>query len=112
MIEIKILPTREDIQQAVGRIVECFHPRKVILFGSHAHGSPARDSDADLLVIMETTLRNVEQAVAIRKAVNFPFAIDLMVRTPAQIAERLAMDDTFFKDILTKGIVLYEADDS
>lgn len=112
MTEVRILPTLEEIRPAVRRIAEVFHPKKVILFGSYAFGRPTRDSDADLLVIMKTDLRNVDQAVAIRRATNFEFAVDLLVRTPEQIAERLAMGDTFIKEILGKGIVLYEAPDT
>ena len=39
----------EAIQRVVREIVEHFHPRKVILFGSHAYGVPIEDSDVDLL---------------------------------------------------------------
>ena len=34
-------------------IVEHFDPRRVILFGSRAHGRPRKDSDHDLLVIVD-----------------------------------------------------------
>jgi len=34
----------------VERIVESFHPLRVILFGSHARGDAKVDSDIDLLV--------------------------------------------------------------
>jgi hypothetical protein len=57
-------------------------------------------------------LRNVQQAVEIRQAVDFPLPVDLLVRTPKQIAERLALGDGFFRDVLTKGIVLHEATDA
>jgi hypothetical protein len=63
----------------------------------------------DLLVTMETSLPNVEQAVAIRRAVDLPFAADLLVRTPQQIEDRLALGDLFIREVLTKGVVLYEA---
>ena len=43
----------------------------------------------DLLVAMETPLRTVDQAVEIRKAVDFLFPADLLVRTPQQIGEAL-----------------------
>jgi hypothetical protein len=43
----------------------------------------------DSLVTMETPLRNVDRAVEIRKAVDFPFPADLLVRTPQQIGEAL-----------------------
>jgi predicted nucleotidyltransferase len=101
-----------EIQQVVQQIVERFRPQRVILFGSYAGGTPTADSDVDLLVTMETPLPNVEQAVAIRRAVDFPFPTDLLVRTPQQIAERLALGDVFLREVLTRGIVLYEAVDA
>lgn len=112
MTELITRPTLPQIEQVVRRIVERFRPRKVILFGSHAYGAPNPDSDVDLLVVMETPMRNVEQAVEIRKAIRFPFPTDLLVRTPQQIAERLALGDTFVQEVLTKGISLYEADNA
>ena len=89
-----------------------FHPHKVILFGSYAGGKPTADSDVDLLVAMKTPLPNVEQAVAIRREIEFSFPTDLLVRTPRQIAERLALGDVFMREVVTKGIVLYEAPDA
>jgi predicted nucleotidyltransferase len=109
MAELTAVPTLADIRQVVERIVTLFRPQKVILFGSYATGAPTRDSDVDLLVEMETRLRGVEQAVAIRRAVDFPFPTDLLVRTPGQIIERLALGDTFLREVVTKGMVLYEA---
>ena len=101
--------TISAIQCVVDQIVERFHPDKIWLFGSFAHGTPTSDSDVDLLVAMDTPLRNVQQAVEIRKAVDFPFPVDLLVRTPAQIAARVALGDGFFHDALSKGVVLHEA---
>ena len=95
------------IAETIGRT---FHPEKVVLFGSHAYGRPHRDSDVDLFIIMETKLRPVEQAVAIRQALDCPFPLDLLVRTPEQIKERLRLGDYFMSDILRRGVVLYEAD--
>jgi len=112
MAELRTLPTMAEIQQVVQQIVERFRPQRVILFGSYAGGTPTADSDVDLLVTMETPLPNVEQAVAIRRAVDFPFPTDLLVRTPQQIAERLALGDVFLREVLTRGIVLYEAVDA
>lgn len=112
MAELKTPVALADIQQVVQQIVERFRPQKVFLFGSYAYGEPTPDSDVDLLVAMETPLRNVEQAVEIRKAVDFPFPADLLVRTPQQIAERLALGDVFLREVLTKGLMLYEATDT
>ena len=112
MAEVIVAPSLDDIRTVVDRIVERFHPRRVILFGSLARGAATPDSDADLLVEMDTPLRSVEQAVEIRRAVDFPFPTDLLVRTPQQVAERLALGDAFLKEVTEKGTVLYEAADS
>jgi len=112
MTEVRTLPTLAEIQRVVQQIAAQFQPQQVILFGSYAGGTPTADSDVDLLVTMETPLPNVEQAVAIRRAVTIPFPTDLLVRTPQQIAERLALGDGFIREVLTKGIVLYETADA
>jgi predicted nucleotidyltransferase len=103
-------PTQRTLQALAKDIVRKFHPQRIILFGSYAYGQPTRESDVDLLVIMQTTLRPIEQTVAIRQAVNTPFPMDLLVRTPEQIERRLSLGDYFFKEIVSRGRVLYEAD--
>ena len=101
--------TARKIRTVATRIGRVFRPEKVLLFGSYAYGYPTHDSDVDLLVIMKTRLRPVEQAVAIRQAVNASFPMDLLVRTPEQLEERLRLGDYFLQDIMRRGIVLYEA---
>jgi predicted nucleotidyltransferase len=112
MSTVKTPATLTDIRRVVQQIVERFHPQRILLFGSYAYGEPTSDSDVDLLIEMETPLRNVEQAVEIRKAVDFPFPTDLLVRNSQQIAERLAMGDVFLQEVVTKGVTLYEADNA
>ena len=51
----------------------------------------------------------MEQAAAIRSSLYSSFPIDVLVRSPGKIRERLKMGDPFFKAILEKGEVLYEA---
>jgi predicted nucleotidyltransferase len=104
--------TARAIADVVAQIVERFHPQQVILFGSYASGTPTPDSDVDLLVVMETPLQHVEQAVAIRQAVDFPFPVDVLVRTPQHIAARFALGDGFLREVLTTGVVLYAANDT
>ncbi len=57
-------------------------------------------------------MRGVEQAVEIRKTVDLPFPADLLVRTPRQITERLALGDVFLREVITRGMVLYETSDT
>ena len=101
----------KDIEDFIARIAQRFRPKKVIIFGSFAYGKPIEGSDVDILVIMDTSLRSVEQALELRKAIKAPFPMDLIVRTPKQIEERLALGDFFVKEVLTKGKLLYETSD-
>ncbi len=98
----------QQIEEVGRRIGERFSPERVILFGSYAEGHPTEDSDVDLLVVMPTTSSPVDQSVEIRLAVHPPFALDLLVRTPEKLRERLAMGDLFMRGILENGRLLYE----
>ncbi|MEK6407444.1 MAG: nucleotidyltransferase domain-containing protein [Acidobacteriota bacterium] len=101
--------TAEQIQRLCDEIVRCFHPERIILFGSYAYGDPSPDSDVDLLVVMPFEGSSREQAARIRSLIDTPLALDLLVRSPNQISERLAMDDFFISEITKQGKVLYEA---
>jgi predicted nucleotidyltransferase len=43
--------TSAEVQTMVDRIVEHFHPWRIILFGSYARGDARSDSDFDLLIV-------------------------------------------------------------
>ncbi|MDQ3011683.1 MAG: nucleotidyltransferase domain-containing protein, partial [Acidobacteriota bacterium] len=86
-----------------------FRPEKIILFGSHAYGTPTLESDLDLLVVMPFEGSPLSQAVRISRQLKLMIPIDLIVRTPAQLNERLAMDDFFMREIVERGKVMYEA---
>lgn len=94
------------IKKYAQKIKEEFHPEKIILFGSYAYGTPTQDSDVDLCIIMETKISPLKQAVAIRKKIPSPFALDLIVKTPKEVKNRLKQEDFFLKNILNKGKIL------
>jgi len=107
----KRIPMR-DIHALAQQIAEKFDPERIILFGSYAYGKPKPWSDVDLLVVMDTSLRNVEQAVKIAHSTKPGFGVDLIVRSARQVEERLALGDFFIRDITEKGIVLYARADA
>ena len=100
---------RAQIRQLCARIAREFKPEKIILFGSHAYGQPTPESDLDLMVVMQFEGDPLEQAVTMLNRLNMLIPIDLLVRTPEQIQQRLEMGDSFIRDIIEQGKVMYEA---
>ena len=102
--------TRQDIQATCDDIVREFAPLQVILFGSYAYGTPAEYSDVDLLVVMEVPESETRrQEIEIRERIPRRFSMDLLVRSPEDIACRLSYNDWFLREITEKGEVLYKA---
>ena len=100
---------QKAIDQVVQQIVEKFKPQKIILFGSYARGNPRPESDVDLLVVMDTPMREVKQALKIHHSLNIMFGLDLIVYTPKHLQERVDMSDWFVRDMLKEGKVVYES---
>lgn len=102
--------TRRLLDQITQRIVEHFHPEKVILFGSYAYGRPTLESDVDLLVIMDSDERPARRSTLV-SSVCRPghLGMDILVYTPAEVKQRLEMGDFFIEEILEKGRVLYDS---
>ena len=103
--------TIEQIQEYSDRIAAEFKPERIILFGSYAYGAPTADSDVDLLVVMPFEGHPTRKALDILKRIDAPFAIDLLVRSPEQMRQRLAWNDFFLREIVEQGRELYAAAD-
>jgi len=100
---------RKQIQAFCDAVAREFQPKKIVLFGSYAYGQPTEDSDVDLLVIVPFDRRKGRKSLEIRQRIPAGFPLDLVVRTPEFIAQRLAWGDCFTHEVLDKGKVLYEA---
>jgi predicted nucleotidyltransferase len=96
------------IRRFAREIAERFRPEKIILFGSYAYGTPHEESDVDLLVVMPT-YNEIAQAIRIRRECKRPFALDLVVKTPKRLERVLKDENWFLREVMSKGIVLYEA---
>jgi uncharacterized protein len=113
MAQVPSIDSRRRIPQAaiddvVHQIVERYQPERIILFGSYAHDQPRPESDVDLLVVLETPLKETEQAIRICQAIDYHFGLDLIVRTPDTLARRLELGDPFLHEVVSQGKVLYE----
>ncbi len=98
----------EAIDDVVRQIAERFDPERIVLFGSYATGEARPDSDVDVLVVMDTPLRETEQAVRICQALDYHFGLDLIVKTPATLERRLALGDQFLRDVIAGGKIVHK----
>src|SRR5437879_9505143 len=103
--------TLEGIRNVTRQIVQQFHPQKVILFGSYAYGQPTEDSDVDLLVLMDMDEPPLHVAAKIAAAIEHPFPLDIVVRTPTEFVTAVQRKGVFATEVATKGMTLYEAGD-
>src|SRR5258707_806370 len=101
-----VMVKRAQIRAFSKAVVREFRPQKIILFGSYAYGKPMDDSDVDLLIIMPFNRKQGRKSLEIRQRIPADFPMDLIVRTPEFIAQRLKWRDCFTQEILSKGKVL------
>lgn len=101
---------RDLLEQVTQTIVDKFHPRRVILFGSRARGDARPDSDIDLLIEMETTETPPERAIEVSAVFGLrPWPLDVLVYTPAEVKRLHGVAGTLLSVIEREGRVLYES---
>ena len=99
---------QENIDKMVRRIVKKFKPEKIILFGSYARGTPTRDSDVDLLIIMPVSGSKREKRIEIGVALHdIRIPKDIIVATPDEVERRKNLIGTIIRPALEEGKVLY-----
>jgi predicted nucleotidyltransferase len=93
------------ITDIVKKIKTKFNPQKIILFGSCAWGEPNMDSDIDLFLIMETTLRRDERSRQVQKIFSQrTYPLDIIVYTPSEVKLSLERGNPFIREIINKGV--------
>lgn len=97
------------------------NPAKIILFGSQARGTASATSDLDLLVVTndDTQPQSYQEKEQVYLEVarllrdirgNIP--MDLIVHTRPMHARFIEMNSLFARELLQKGVLLYESDNS
>lgn len=97
------------LEKVTNTIVERFHPRRIILFGSRARGEARPDSDVDLFVEMESTRRPPERTIEVSSVFGLrPWPLDVVVYTPDEVKRLRRVRGTLLSVIEREGTVLYE----
>lgn len=110
LIEVKEVNDKL-LQEIVKRIVSEINPKKIILFGSWAYGKPHKDSDLDILVIVEKLSTNSrrEERIKIRTLLqDILIPQDIIVATVEDVEEWKNVPQAFITSIIKKGKVIYE----
>lgn len=82
---------------------------KVILFGSYVKGCVTKESDIDLLVIGSKKDRDLRTKMGLMFHRSLPKKpIDVLLKTRDEIERRLKIGDSFIKEIIDKGEIIYE----
>lgn len=100
----------DETKSIVESLKKFYKPEKVILFGSAAAGTAGKNSDIDLLIVKESKKKRpfrVKDVFDSIDGLNRDFALDVIVYTPSELAERLAIGDYFVEKVLREGKVLY-----
>jgi uncharacterized protein len=101
--------TDELLDEIARRLVAIYDPEEIILFGSHAWGSPDEDSDLDLMVIVGGSLdRPRARSLKGRKALSdLRFSCDLLVKTRSEFEYFANVRSSLSFKILQEGKVIY-----
>jgi HEPN domain-containing protein len=93
---------------------------RVVLFGSHARGDWVEDpangymSDLDILVLVASPALAVDETLwadchDLARDVAGDTPVSLIVHTVADVRQQLARGSSFFRDVMTEGVALYDA---
>ena len=98
---------RSALRNWVREIARRYDPDRIVLFGSHARGRANADSDVDILVVLPTK-NEIRESVRLSLALDPPFPLDLIVRTPDHLRRGLEEGDPFLREVIAHGKVLHE----
>ncbi len=95
----------EQLKQITNAVTRRFDPEKLILFGSVARRNEVgEDSDVDLIVIIDTEEDLFDVAARIRGELRkFPYAFDILVRTPEMFEKEKSAYWTVFSEAEKEG---------
>src|SRR5262245_9311695 len=96
--------THQEIQTLIERIAMELNPRRIIVFGSYAKGTATPNSDLDLAIELVTPLPRQQRPRLLACIIaGYSVPIDAHIYTPAEIADRSAVEFSFMHSVITTG---------
>jgi len=105
MVNDEIIAITNNILSTVGDGCE-----KIFLFGSHAYGTPGKDSDYDFYVVLKDEVENpilVMQKIYEHMCDTNYVPVDVLANYKSNF-ERRSVQPTVERTIAERGVVLYE----
>lgn len=105
MINDEIIAIKNNILSTVGDGCE-----KIFLFGSHAYGTPKKDSDYDFYVVLQDGMENpilVMQKIYEYMCDTNYVPVDVLANYKSNFESR-SVQPTIERMIVEKGVLLYE----
>jgi len=100
----------EILSKVKQRLVEGFHPEKIILFGSQARGTADDRSDVDILVVCSFTGKRRHLMLEMDRALRgLNLARDIVILTPEEFELDRHIPGTIARPAWKEGRVLYES---
>jgi uncharacterized protein len=103
------------ILEIVEKLKSCYHPLKIVLFGSYARHEEVEDSDIDILIIARTDQRPVDRFVEVKRILYDPknrIPISPLILNPGEITRLLESGNDYINEILSEGEIIYDTEES
>jgi len=101
--------SNETLHEVRERLVDGFHPNRIILFGSQARGTADDRSDVDILVVCSFKGKRRHLMLEMDRALSgLDNAFDVLILTPEEFQRDSLIPGTVGRYAKKEGKVLYE----
>ena len=107
------LELSNEVRDQIRESLRPLHPERVIVFGSYAHGEADRDSDIDLIVVLDSDVEpatyheRMMNRLLVRRALdilNREYALDVLVYTLPEWKRFQDSGSAFAKEVASQGV--------